>query len=61
MANTNYGKYQLTMCRRSAFAPLARSMPPMLKEEAFHLGTGHHGLKRVVKAGKIQRYKLRQH
>ncbi len=47
------GKYQLTMFRRSAFAPLARSMPPMLKEEAFHLGTGHHGLKRVVKAGKI--------
>jgi benzoyl-CoA 2,3-epoxidase subunit B len=47
------GKYQLTMFRRSAFAPLARSMPPMLKEEAFHLGTGHNGLKRVVKAGKI--------
>jgi benzoyl-CoA 2,3-dioxygenase component B len=48
-----HGKYQLTMFRRSAFAPLARSMPPMLKEEAFHLGTGHNGLKRVVKAGKI--------
>jgi 1,2-phenylacetyl-CoA epoxidase catalytic subunit len=32
---------------------LARSMPPMLKEEAFHLGTGHNGLKRVVRAGKI--------
>jgi benzoyl-CoA 2,3-dioxygenase component B len=47
------GKYQLTMFRHSAFAPLARSMPPMLKEEAFHLGTGHHGLKRVVKAGKV--------
>ncbi len=47
------GKYQLTMFRRSAFAPLARSMPPMLKEEAFHLGTGHNGLKRVVKMGKI--------
>jgi benzoyl-CoA 2,3-epoxidase subunit B len=47
------GKYQLTMFRHSAFAPLARSMPPMLKEEAFHLGTGHNGLKRVVKAGKI--------
>jgi benzoyl-CoA 2,3-dioxygenase component B len=47
------GKYQLTMFRRSAFAPLARSMPAMLKEEAFHLGTGHNGLKRVVKAGKI--------
>jgi len=47
------GKYQLTMFRHSAFAPLARSMPPMLREEAFHLGTGHNGLKRVVKAGKI--------
>ncbi|MBI3328600.1 MAG: phenylacetate-CoA oxygenase subunit PaaI [Nitrospinae bacterium] len=47
------GKYQLTMFRRSAFAPLARSIPPMLKEEAFHLGTGHNGLKRVVKAGKL--------
>jgi benzoyl-CoA 2,3-epoxidase subunit B len=47
------GKYQLTMFRRSAFAPLARSMPPMLKEEAFHLGTGHNGLKRVIRAGKI--------
>lgn len=47
------GKYQLTMFRHSAFAPLARSMPPMLKEEAFHLGTGHNGLKRVMQAGKI--------
>jgi benzoyl-CoA 2,3-dioxygenase component B len=47
------GKYQLTMLRHSAFAPLARSMPPMLKEEAFHLGTGHNGLKRVLRAGKI--------
>jgi benzoyl-CoA 2,3-dioxygenase component B len=47
------GKYQLTMFRHSAFAPLARSMPPMLKEEAFHLGTGHNGLKRIVRAGKI--------
>jgi benzoyl-CoA 2,3-epoxidase subunit B len=25
----------------------------MLREEAFHLGTGHNGLKRVVMAGKI--------
>jgi benzoyl-CoA 2,3-epoxidase subunit B len=55
------GKYQLKMLSRSAFAPLARSMGPMLKEESFHLGTGHTGLKRVVKAGKvpipiIQRY-----
>ena len=47
------GKFQLKMLSRSAFAPLARSMGPMLKEESFHLGTGHTGLKRVVKAGKV--------
>lgn len=47
------GKYQLKMLSRSAFAPLARSMGPMLKEEAFHLGTGHTGLRRIVQAGKI--------
>lgn len=45
------GKYQLHMLSHSAFAPLARSMPPMLREESFHLGTGHTGLKRIVKAG----------
>ncbi|HEV8361383.1 MAG TPA: Phenylacetic acid catabolic protein [Candidatus Thermoplasmatota archaeon] len=55
------GKYQLKMLSHSGFAPLARSMGPMLKEESFHLGTGHTGLKRVVRAGKvplpiIQRY-----
>ena len=47
------GKYQLKMLSRSAFAPLARSMGPMLKEESFHLGTGHTGLKRVLQAGKV--------
>lgn len=47
------GKYQLTMLHRSAFAPLANSMGPMLKEEAFHLFTGQSGLARVLKAGKI--------
>ena len=26
---------------------------PMLKEEQFHLGTGHNGLKRILRAGKI--------
>ena len=55
------GKYQLKMLSRSAFSPLARSMGPMLKEEAFHLGTGHTGLRRILQAGKvptpiIQRY-----
>ena len=47
------GKFQLKMLTFSGFAPLARSMGPMLREEAFHLGTGHNGLKRVVKAGVV--------
>src|SRR5919106_471935 len=47
------GKYQLQMLSTSAFAPLSRSMKPMLKEESFHLGTGNNGLLRIVKAGKI--------
>ncbi|HXI03101.1 MAG TPA: Phenylacetic acid catabolic protein [Candidatus Saccharimonadales bacterium] len=47
------GKFQLKMLSHSGFAPLARSMGPMLREEAFHLGTGHNGLKRVVKAGVV--------
>lgn len=47
------GKFQLTMLSYSGFAPLASSMIPMLKEESFHLGTGHDGLKRVLRAGRI--------
>ena len=47
------GKYQLDMLSRSAFAPLARSMGPMLREESFHLGAGHTGLKRILQAGRI--------
>lgn len=47
------GKYQLTMLSHSGFAPLARSMMAMLKEEFYHLLTGHTGLLRIVKAGKI--------
>jgi benzoyl-CoA 2,3-dioxygenase component B len=47
------GKFQLNMLSTSAFAPLARSMGPMLKEEAFHLGTGHMGLQRIVRRGVI--------
>lgn len=34
------GKYQLSMQRISAYAPMAESMPQMLREEAFHLATG---------------------
>ncbi len=47
------GKFQLKMLSFSAFAPLAQSMGPMLKEESFHLGTGNNGLLRVLKGGKI--------
>lgn len=47
------GKFQLTMLSYSAFAPLAQSMIPMLREESFHLGTGQDGLKRILKAGVV--------
>lgn len=47
------GKFQLTMLHPSSFAPLSRSMGPMLKEEAFHLFTGQSGLSRIVRAGKV--------
>jgi benzoyl-CoA 2,3-epoxidase subunit B len=47
------GKFQLTMLHHSAFAPLSRSMGPMLKEEGFHLFTGQSGLQRVVRAGVV--------
>ncbi len=38
------GKFQLQMLKYSAFAPLGRSMSYMLREEAFHMGTGNDGL-----------------
>ena len=47
------GKYQLNMLSRSSFAPLGRSMLPMLKEEAYHLAQGNIGLMRIVKAKRI--------
>ncbi len=34
------GKHQLTMQRVNAYQPMAASMPPFLREEAFHLATG---------------------
>ena len=56
-AYTNFmdrdGKFQLTMLSHSAFAPLAASMGPMLREESFHMGTGISGLRRIAKAGVI--------
>jgi benzoyl-CoA 2,3-dioxygenase component B len=47
------GKYQLTMLSHSSFAPLAESVTAMLKEEFFHMFTGHTGLTRILRAEKI--------
>ena len=55
------GKYQLTMLSHSAFKPLAASMQPMLQEEFFHLLTGHTGLARVIKAGKVPVKLIQKH
>ncbi len=47
------GKYQLDMQRISAYKPYAESMPPMLREEAFHLAAGVVPLRRwMEQAGK---------
>ncbi len=42
------GKYQLTMQKVSAYKPYGQSMPPMLREEAFHLAAGVMPLRRWV-------------
>lgn len=47
------GKYQLQMLSTSAFEPLGRSCLYMLREEAYHLLTGHDGMSRVLKAGVV--------
>ena len=47
------GKFQLQMLKYSSFAPLGRSTSYMLREEAFHMGTGNDGLRRIVEAGVI--------
>ncbi len=55
------GKFQLQMLKYSAFAPLGRSTSYMLREEAFHMGTGHDGLRRVVEAGVIPPWLLQKY
>lgn len=40
------GKYQLTMQKVCAYKPMGDSMPPMLREEAFHLAAGVIPLRR---------------
>jgi len=47
------GKYQLEMQKVSAYRPMSESMPPMLREEAFHMATGVAPLRRwAEQAGK---------
>jgi benzoyl-CoA 2,3-epoxidase subunit B len=55
------GKFQLQMLKYSAFAPLGRSMSYMLREEAFHMGTGNDGLRRIVEAGVIPRWLIQRY
>jgi 1,2-phenylacetyl-CoA epoxidase catalytic subunit len=43
------GKYQLTMQKVCAYKPFADSMPPMLREEAFHLAAGVIPMRRWAK------------
>ena len=42
------GKYQLEMQKIFTYAPMARSMPPMLSEEGFHLASGRRNFKEVA-------------
>lgn len=42
------GKYQLEMQQVFSYAPMARSMGPMLQEESFHLGSGRSLLKEIA-------------
>ena len=55
------GKFQLQMLKYSAFAPLGRSMSYMLREEAFHMGTGNTGLQRIAEAGVIPSWLLQKY
>ena len=42
------GKYQLEMQKVFAYAPMARSMSPMLSEEGFHIGSGRSFLRELA-------------
>jgi len=55
------GKFQLQMLKYSAFAPLGRSMSYMLREEAFHMGTGNTGLQRIAEAGIVPSWLLQRY
>jgi len=49
------GKYQLDMQKVSAYRPMSESMPPMLREEAFHLATGVTPLRRWVEEAAVDK------
>jgi len=49
------GKYQLTMQKVFAYAPMSRSMGPMLREESFHLKFGFEVLRDIVKSAAVER------
>src|SRR6266536_1391085 len=55
------GKFQLQMLKHSAFAPLGRSTSYMLREEAFHMGTGNDGLRRIVEAGVVPHWLMQKY
>jgi benzoyl-CoA 2,3-dioxygenase component B len=42
------GKYQLEMQKVFSYAPMARSMSPMLSEEGYHIGSGRAFLKEMA-------------
>ncbi|HUO85430.1 MAG TPA: Phenylacetic acid catabolic protein [Thermoanaerobaculia bacterium] len=44
------GKYQLEMQKVFSYAPMARSMGPMLSEEGFHIGSGRSFLRELAVA-----------
>jgi len=48
------GKYQLEMQKVFSYAPMARSMGPMLSEEGFHIGSGRGFLKELAVAATTQ-------
>ncbi len=60
------GKYQLEMQQTFSYAPMARSMGPMLYEEAFHMASGVNPMRQWAREaalgeGNVSREMLQQH
>src|SRR5437763_4361857 len=49
------GKYQLELQKVFSYAPMARSMGPMLSEEGFHIGSGRGFLQELALGATTQR------